>query len=155
MILALLQVIFRFVINFSLDWTEELARYAFIASIYAGASLGVTTNDHIRVEIIGMILPKLGQKIARIAADAIWLAFSVLITIQGFGISQIFLSTGQHTPTLHLPTGYVYMVVPAGFLLMSLRLVQSLCRQIRSLAGHEEAAFHPGAWTGADEGGPG
>lgn len=52
--LAVLQVIFRFVLNASLDWTEELARYCFIASIYAGAALGVKEEQHIRVEIVNV-----------------------------------------------------------------------------------------------------
>ncbi|WP_232055270.1 TRAP transporter small permease [Vibrio taketomensis] len=51
-ILCLLQILFRFVFNFSLSWTEELARYVFIALVYAASSLAVIKGAHVRVEII-------------------------------------------------------------------------------------------------------
>ena len=36
-----LQVLFRFVFNLPLAWTEELSRYVFIILIYCGASAAV------------------------------------------------------------------------------------------------------------------
>ncbi|KUO48805.1 MAG: hypothetical protein APF76_18160 [Desulfitibacter sp. BRH_c19] len=124
--LACLQVLFRFVLNYSLDWTEELARYCFIASIYAGAALGVKDDQHIRVEAVNLLLPKMAQKWLRFFADSIWLIFSIYIMIQGFEIYSVLLKSGQTSPTLRIPMGMVYGIIPIGFLLMSIRLIQSL-----------------------------
>lgn len=124
--LAVLQVIFRFVLNASLDWTEELARYCFIASIYAGAALGVKEEQHIRVEIVNVIFP---EKIAfgiRFIANLIWLGFAILIMVQGFQMCSVFFANGQTSPTLRLPMGMVYSVVPIGFFLMTIRLIQRI-----------------------------
>lgn len=51
-ILCFLQILFRFVFNFSLSWTEELSRYVFIALVYISASLAVIRGAHVRVEVI-------------------------------------------------------------------------------------------------------
>lgn len=51
-ILCFLQILFRFVFNFSLSWTEELSRYVFIALVYFSASLAVVRGAHVRVEVI-------------------------------------------------------------------------------------------------------
>ena len=135
-LLTAAQVLFRFVINFSLDWTEELSRYLFIASIYAGSSLAVKTNDHIRVEVIHLFLPPSILKIFRIFADCIWLSFSILIMIQGFGICSKLLSIGQTSPTLRFPMGMIYGIIPIGFMLMNIRLIQSLYFQFRNIRSH-------------------
>lgn len=128
--LCVLQVVFRYLINTSLAWTEELARYCFIASIYFGASYGIKNDEHIRVEIFNSILPKKAAFCLRTIANVIWLLFSLYIVYIGVDMCQTFVMRGQTTPTLHLPTGYVYGIVPVGFALMSIRIAQKLWKDI-------------------------
>ena len=51
-----LQMLFRFVFNLPLAWTEELSRYVFIILTYCGASTAVLDNAHVRVELIDNVL---------------------------------------------------------------------------------------------------
>ena len=46
------QVFFRFVLNHSLSWTEELARYAFIWMHLLGTSLLIAGSGHATVTVI-------------------------------------------------------------------------------------------------------
>ena len=55
-VVCFLQVLFRFVFNLPLAWTEELSRYVFIILIYCGASAAVLDNAHVRVELIDNVL---------------------------------------------------------------------------------------------------
>lgn len=130
-VLCVLQVFFRYVINTSLAWTEELARYCFIASIYFGASYGVRSDEHIRVEVLSSFLPQKAAFICRTIADILWLVFSVYIVYISIGMCETFIMRGQTTPTLHLPTGAVYAIVPVGFTLMSIRVFQKIWRDIK------------------------
>lgn len=130
--LCMLQVFFRYVVNMSLAWTEELARYCFIASIYSAASYGIKKDEHIRVELLNSILPDKPRAAVRFLADVIWLLFSLYISCISIDMCQTFIRRGQTTPTLHLPTGYVYGIIPAAFILMSVRLIQKLFRDIRN-----------------------
>ena len=43
------QVISRYVFNFGITWTEELAGFAMPWAIYMGAALGVRERFHIRI----------------------------------------------------------------------------------------------------------
>lgn len=40
-LMGVFQILFRFVLNFSLSWTEELSRYLFVLMVYTGASLAI------------------------------------------------------------------------------------------------------------------
>jgi len=46
------QVFFRFVLNYSLIWTEELARYCFVWMHMIGVSLLIETKEHATVSVI-------------------------------------------------------------------------------------------------------
>ena len=56
-IIIVLQVFFRYVLNNSLSWSEELARYLFIWMIYIGISLGVKMDKHICVDAVYTFMP--------------------------------------------------------------------------------------------------
>lgn len=51
-IACVMQVFFRFVLNNSLTWTEELARYCFIWMHMIGASLLIEAHGHATVTVI-------------------------------------------------------------------------------------------------------
>ena len=57
-IIIVLQVFFRYVLNNSLSWSEELARYLFIWMIYIGISYGVKLDKHICVDAVYTFMPK-------------------------------------------------------------------------------------------------
>lgn len=47
---VLYQFITRYVFNDSAAWTEEIARYLLIATVFIGAVIGVAKNNHIQVD---------------------------------------------------------------------------------------------------------
>ena len=120
-VLVAMQVVFRFGLNYSLDWTEELARYLFVASIYVGAAIAIRENGHIRVEAVYMLLSPRNALLARIGADVISLLFCLVMVRLGFIVSATLWSVGQTSATLELPMGLVYGVIPVGFALMAVR----------------------------------
>ena len=44
------QFVTRYVMNNSASWTEEIARYMLIATVFTGATIGVAKNNHIQVD---------------------------------------------------------------------------------------------------------
>lgn len=131
-IVIFLQVIFRFFLNYSLDWTEELSRYTFITLVYFSAAVAVKRNRHLRTESLVQALPKKVKKWINIFSDVIWLAFTVLMIKLSFNATMTILETGQQSPVLNVVMGYVYAVVPIGFTLMSLRIIQQIIKKIRN-----------------------
>ena len=51
-LLIFVQVIFRYVLNDSITWSEELARYIFIWMIWLGTSVSMKTKEHIRMDML-------------------------------------------------------------------------------------------------------
>jgi TRAP-type C4-dicarboxylate transport system permease small subunit len=116
-----LQFFTRYALNDSASWTEEIARYLLICTVFIGAAIGVRKNNHIQVDFLYRILPKPLMRVmstlvdaARIAflAYATWLTFQLLMRIGG-----------QQMSVIDLPIGLVYSVVLVGFALMTWRAI--------------------------------
>ena len=53
---VLYQFITRYVFNDSAAWTEEIARYLLIATVFLGAVIGVAKNNHIQVDFFCLMI---------------------------------------------------------------------------------------------------
>ncbi len=126
---AFAQVIFRFVIQMSLDWSEELARYAFLWCMFISAGMAVKHRRHIKVEFIMEMLPKKVRFGLEIISDLIWMAFCLLLVKDGIGLLE-FVKT-QVSPSMEVPFKYIYTSLPVGAALMFLRLLQQMVRRFR------------------------
>lgn len=122
LVFCLLQVLFRFVINISLDWTEELASFSFIIMVYIAASLGIARNRHARAEIVDLILPPWALRHVNIFVYLVWGVFNLLIARAGWEMAVDAIDIGLTSPVLTLPMGWLYMVIPVMFTVMALRV---------------------------------
>ncbi len=133
-----MQVFMRYIMGASLAWSEELARYSFIWLVYLGISYGVKKQRHIKVDIMLLLLKDKGKIVLNIIANIIFLGFAIFVIIYGYSIAERLLTWGQTSPALRLPVGLVYMATPVGMGLTSIRIIQQLIKQIKSLFGKEE-----------------
>ncbi len=72
-VVVLLQVFFRYVLNESLFWAEELVRGLMLWGIMLSSALVAASRGHIRVEVLELMLPPTGRArrcVARQRADA-------------------------------------------------------------------------------------
>ncbi len=65
-----LQFFTRYAMNDSASWTEEIARYLLICTVFIGAAIGVRKNNHIQVDFLYRILPKPLMRVMSILVDA-------------------------------------------------------------------------------------
>ena len=130
-ILIFLQIVFRFLLNLPLRWTEESARYAMIILIYLSACSGVKKEKHIRIEAIHNVLPKKIAFIYWLISNIIWFAFNLALIIYGVEMASFIYSTGQVSPVLHIPMGLLYMVIPVCFAIMEIRIIQLVIDRLK------------------------
>lgn len=109
----------RYVLNDSASWTEEIARYLLIGTVFVGASIGVARNNHIQVDLLYRYLPAgLSRWMSR-GVDLLRLAFFAamsVLTLQMMG------KMGNYQMTIiDLPMNIVYGVCLFGFVAMTLR----------------------------------
>jgi TRAP-type C4-dicarboxylate transport system permease small subunit len=109
----------RYVLNDSASWTEEIARYLLIGTVFVGASIGVARNNHIQVDLLYRYLPAgLSRWMSR-GVDLLRLAFFAamsVLTLQMMG------KMGNYKMTIiDLPMNIVYGACLFGFVAMTLR----------------------------------
>lgn len=98
---CVLQVFCRFVLNNSLSWSEELARYAFIWMHMMGASLLIGESGHATVTAILDQLHGGPRKGADLFIEAVILVDGIMMTYAGFYLayaSRTNLSTAMSVP---------------------------------------------------------
>lgn len=127
------QVFMRYVMNDSLTWSEELARYAFIWATYIGVACGVKRNAHICVEAVTTKLPRLYQRYAAIVAHLLFILFAIMVMKEGYALTLRILSFGQTSSALGIPMGWVYLAPTVGFGLVIIRLVQRIGIELKTI----------------------
>jgi TRAP-type transport system small permease protein len=111
----------RYVLNDSAAWTEEIARYFLIGTVFVGAAVGVRKNNHIQVDYFYRVLPRRLMRVMSTLVDVVRVSFFVAcIGMTGQLIMKI---GGSRMAVVELPMGLVYGAVMLGFALMTWRAV--------------------------------
>ena len=115
------QFITRYVMNNSASWTEEIARYMLIATVFTGATIGVAKNNHIQVDFFYRFMPDWLSRAIGTLVDVMRIAFFATATVL---TGQMMEKLGSYKMTIiDLPMNIVYGVVMAGFAAMTLRAI--------------------------------
>lgn len=131
-IICFLQVLFRFVLNFSLAWTEELSRFVFIALIYTGASLAASQGKHVRVELIDVLIPKKLRWMYYAFINIVCCCVTLLIAYNSIEIVKRTYFSAQLSAAMQFPMWIVYMMVPILFTVISIRFIYSAVNVYRN-----------------------
>ncbi len=119
----------RYVLNDSAAWTEEIARYLLIATVFIGAAIGVAKNNHIQVDFFYRFMPSwLGHGMA-LLVDALRIGFFGMAVVMTWQMMQ---KLGNYKMTIiDLPMNIVYGVCMFGFAAMFLRSIWVLRLHLR------------------------
>ncbi|KUF11223.1 TRAP transporter small permease [Pseudoponticoccus marisrubri] len=124
-----LQFFTRYVLNNSLGWTEEIARFLLIAVTFTGAVMATRKNSHIAVEFIYRYLPRPVRRVAQLLIDVLSTAFyagMVYLTLQLAG------RTGQLMVSIEVPKSYLYYYVAICFAAMTLYGLWNTVKHLRT-----------------------
>lgn len=131
-LLGTLQILFRFLLNFSLSWTEELTRYFFVLMVYTGASLALKQRKHVKVDILENMLSKTGRKYLYAINDCILIILLIWIGFAGLKICYSTWEMEQLSPAMELPMYLVYTIIPVTFFLGAFRGVQVFIENLKN-----------------------
>jgi TRAP-type C4-dicarboxylate transport system permease small subunit len=119
-IIVFLQVLFRYVLNHPLDWSEELGSFAFVWMSLLGASIGLKRNEHPRLDLVVNLFPsKMQKKIAGFYNLAILFLLAVLFI---YGVRLTVSMKSQLTAALEYSVSFVYAVLPISAAIMFVHL---------------------------------
>jgi len=113
----------RYVLNNSAAWTEEIARYLLIATVFTGATIGVIRNNHIQVDFFYKFMPARMSRVLSTIVDWLRVGFfasAAVLTV----MMMLKLGSNSRMTMVDLPMNWVYGICLLGFAAMALRSVQ-------------------------------
>jgi len=123
------QFITRYVFNDSAAWTEEIARYLLIATVFVGAVIGVAKNNHIQVDFFFRFMPPGLARGISLLVDVLRIGFLGCASWMTWELMQ---KMGSYQMTIvNLPMNLVYGVVLLAFALMTWRAVWIMRKHLR------------------------
>ena len=129
--IVFLQFFTRYVLNDSLSWTEEIARYGLMWVVFIGGAMVTRRNTHIAVELLSNVMKPGPLRAALLAlVDSIKLAFLSLLAFVSVTITERM--HFQRMTVFDLPMSYVYGGVAFGCFLMFIRQAQNVWRNARA-----------------------
>lgn len=113
----------RYVLNNSAAWTEEIARYLLIATVFTGATIGVVKNNHIQVDFFYKFMPRPLSRAMSTLVD--WLRVGFYASASVLTVMMMLkLGSNSRMTMVDLPMNWVYGICLLGFAAMAFRSVQ-------------------------------
>jgi TRAP-type C4-dicarboxylate transport system permease small subunit len=141
LILGVLQVFFRYVIGFSLSWSEEAARFLFVYLVFMATAIGIRRGTHIGVDLIVQSFPTRLRLAVTLLCSFLVLGFSLLLAYLGVRISAM--TMAQVSAALEIPMGTIYAALAIGGALMSVEAAVRLRRSLYETRGGEGQSATP------------
>jgi len=144
-ILTFLQVVFRYVLEQPLSWSEEGAKYMLMWATYTGASVAFYEGKHINATLFTDLFSTRVKAALLLLADIFCLWFLLVFVYQGFIVAQRVFMLGQFAPSMPwLPVGITYLAIPLGCFFMFCNVLVYAARHLHTAAtGRDEDAYNP------------
>jgi TRAP-type C4-dicarboxylate transport system permease small subunit len=118
------QIFARYVLNHSLFWSEELARYLFIYLVFLGAAIVLRRDGHIQVSFFVERFPLRLQRGVVILGDLLMLGFTGIVFTQSVRLAVMVWTVP--TAALLIPWTLVYLGIALGMGAMVLVILDRL-----------------------------
>jgi TRAP-type C4-dicarboxylate transport system permease small subunit len=112
----------RYVMNDSAAWTEEIARYLLMSTVFVAIGACVRRTRHIHVDFLYRLLPVLAGRALSTAVDIIRFVFFALAV--GLTIQMMMRMGSLQMTIVDLPMNLIYGVCAFGFAAAAVRSVQ-------------------------------
>lgn len=124
------QVIFRYLIGYSLYWSEEAARYLFVWITFLGSAVALQKGVHIGFDVLLEEFPPKIRRWVLLSGDVSVIAFLLFLTYQGIQMARV--NMIQQSPALELPMGLIMAAIPLGSALMAFFMMVGTIRRFRT-----------------------
>jgi len=112
----------RYFLNDSAGWTEEIARYLLICTVFTGIAAAVRMNRHIHVDFLYRLIPRAFGRALATLVDLAQVVFFVAATVLTV---QLMMKMVDYRMTIvDLPMNVIYGVCLFGFAAAAGRAVQ-------------------------------
>lgn len=128
--IVFLQVITRYVFNYTPSFAEELSRYLFVWTVFLSLPLVAKAGGHMAIETLTSRISGTKLKICRVLADIFTIIFLIIMTWNGARMVEF--AHFQTSPAMVIPMSYVYVVIPFGCAIMCLNVISNFITLLRT-----------------------
>jgi TRAP-type C4-dicarboxylate transport system permease small subunit len=137
-VIVLTAVFFRYVLNDSLTWGEQVARYLFIWMIMLGMPILYHEKANVSFDMLFTKFPARSQDVVRVVLDLLVIAFGVFMSVQAFAYID---KVGSNIlEGLGIPQWMVIVAQPIGGLLLAVVALESAVLGVMNLRRSVEPA---------------
>ncbi len=123
-VIVFLQIIGRYVLFWSLPWSEELSRYLMIWMAYIASNVALYKGLHVSMRAFLNILSEKNRNYLFFVMNFGILLFLTVVIFYGY--KNIIIVSNQTTPVLGISMGWAYAAVPFGCLLMLVQVITNI-----------------------------
>ncbi len=126
-LLVFFQVTNRYIIGWTVPWTEEVSRILFVWITFVGAYIALKTNAHISVQafVKHFFSPKDRERISNVL---VFLLFYFIGYLFWLSLKVIPATVGTTTPVLEISFLYIHLTIPIITAMMLLYLIARIFR---------------------------
>lgn len=145
-VITFVQVIARYVFNYSFVWALELVSFLFAWLIFLGMTYGVRVGSHIGVDALVKSLGPRAARVVTVLATILCIVYSVIIFVGSWRYVTKMYDVGILAQDMPVPLWVPRVVLPLGFGLLVIRFSEALYRilsgkEVHLLADEAEEAL--------------
>ena len=127
--LIMFQILGRYVLNYSISWSEEAATFAQVWLVMLGAGLAMRNRHHVGIDVLINLCPAIVQQVAKSASFLLGAWFVTVVITGSMGLMTIGMIVSS--PALGWPMALAYGSLPAGMSYFLLEFALSTFPEIR------------------------
>lgn len=132
----LIGVFFRYVLNNPFDWTEEIARWLWLAFSFLAINIALRRNEHIGVDFLVGMLPAKVRKVLDYLVDLLTALFLIVLLRQSYIMATNTIMIGG---AVRISMFWPYMTLVVG---VCFTLIQLVIRFIQKVTSRLEMVKH-------------
>ena len=134
-VVTFIQVVARYVFNYSFVWALELTTFLFGGLIFIGISYGVRVGAHIGVDVLVKTFKPGTARVVGTIATLLCMVYATIVFVGGWIYVGKMYDIGILAQDIPIPQWVPRLVLPLGYALLFFRFGQVLARTIRGTQG--------------------
>jgi len=129
-VIMMAQVVFRYGLDNSIPWSEEVCKYLMVWLAFMGAPIALRHANHISIDLLLKAFPARGQQLFHVVINLIIILTMGIVFYHGAKFTQM--GARQVASSINISMLYMYLAVPLGSLLTCIVAVE---HGLRALIG--------------------
>lgn len=130
-VLTFVTVVLRYVFNSNIIWSQAATLYMFGWLVLIGISYGIRANAHIGIDLAVKMIPPGPRRVVGMIGVLLCLVYAGLMTYGSYRYIALKVRRGTIDADIPAPEWLLKIILPLGFALLALRLLQVAIATLR------------------------